>query len=160
MMSAAREEAAILSTELAASARTAAIESGGAAAIERQAVMDVMNPVAVRQAAESSVREVAGETSLLAEHLSHIRAPTTTIQTTTTTTTSTITTTTGTTLTSSSKTIVTKALEEDLGVTLKEVMSNATQTGLEEQMDQVVDMAKTLAQGNAGPNLAMLAQRA
>ncbi|KAK8864128.1 hypothetical protein IAR55_001374 [Kwoniella newhampshirensis] len=158
MMSAAREEAAIISTELATAARTAAVEGGVAA--ERQAVMDVMNPVAVRQAAENSVKEAVGETSLLAEHLSHIRPPTTTLQTTTTTaTTTSLTATAGSTITSSTRTIVTQALEEDLGVTLKEVMSNATQTGLEEQMDQIVDVAKTLAAGN-GPNLSMLAQRA
>ncbi|WWD05134.1 hypothetical protein V865_003206 [Kwoniella europaea PYCC6329] len=143
MMSAVREEAAVLTSEMAVAAR-----SGGLEVVERNIIME-MNPVAVRQAAEASIKEViAGEPSLLSQHLSHI--PT---QSTTTTTTSTISTTlnsiSGAT-SSSTRTLVTQTLEADAGVTLKEVMSNALQTGVEEQMDEVAEIAKTLVEGK-GP---------
>jgi len=35
----------------------------------------------------------------------------------------------------------------DLGVTIREAVSNAGQTGAEEQMEQVLDVAKAIAYG-------------
>lgn len=48
---------------------------------------------------------------------------------------------------SSTQSVITSAIEQDMGQTLKEVLSNAGQTGVEEQMDQVVEVAKVLAKG-------------
>ncbi|WVW85133.1 hypothetical protein I302_107170 [Kwoniella bestiolae CBS 10118] len=141
MMSAVREEAAVLTSEMAVAART-----GGLEVVERNVIME-MNPVAVRQAAEASVKEViGGEPSLLSQHLSHLPTQTTS-------TTATISTTLNslpgpsTSTISSTRTLVTQTLEADAGVTLKEVMSNALQTGVEEQMDEVTEIAKTLVEG-------------
>nr|XP_018261935.1 uncharacterized protein I303_04950 [Kwoniella dejecticola CBS 10117]OBR84093.1 hypothetical protein I303_04950 [Kwoniella dejecticola CBS 10117] len=145
-MSAVREEAAIITSELAVAARTGGIE--GVAAVERNVVME-MNPVAVRQAAEASVKEaIGGESSLLSQHLTHVPQPTS------------ITSSMSTSLSanalpgpganstiSTTRTLVTQTLEADAGVTLKEVMSNAMQTGVEEQMDEVAEVAKHLVEG-------------
>ncbi|WVF69062.1 hypothetical protein IAT40_003836 [Kwoniella sp. CBS 6097] len=156
MMAAAREEAAIITSEVTMAARTAVIEGGVGA--ERNAVMECMNPVAVRQAAEASVKGAAEECSLLTHHLAHAPPPTS-LQSTTTTTLTSITNTasssTASTM-SSTRTIVSRTLEEDLGTTLKEVMSNAMQTGVEEQMDEVADLAKNLVEAGGkgnGPQL-------
>ncbi|WWC71184.1 uncharacterized protein I206_105137 [Kwoniella pini CBS 10737] len=147
MMSAVREEAAIITSELAVAARTGGIE--GVAAVERNIVME-MNPVAVRQAAEASVKEaIGGEPSLLSQHLTHVTQPTSITSSVSTSlhslsgpgASSTI---------SSTRTLVTQTLEADAGVTLKEVMSNAMQTGVEEQMDEVAEVAKHLVEGK-GP---------
>ena len=44
-----------------------------------------------------------------------------------------------------SQSIIGKAIERETGVSsLREVMSNATQTGAEEQLDEAVDLAKAL----------------
>ncbi|WRT66762.1 uncharacterized protein IL334_003725 [Kwoniella shivajii] len=142
MFSAAREEAALITSELAVAARTGATE--GVAVMERNVIME-MNPVAVRQAAEATVKESLGaEPSLFSQHLSHV-PQSTSISTTTTTlntlpgsSTSTI---------SSTRTLVTQTLEANSGLTLKEVMSNAMQTGVEEQMDEVAEIAKGLVEG-------------
>jgi hypothetical protein len=43
--------------------------------------------------------------------------------------------------------LIAKSLEKDLGVTFREALSNAAETGMEEQMDEVVDVAKALSKG-------------
>ncbi|WVQ96571.1 hypothetical protein IAU59_003676 [Kwoniella sp. CBS 9459] len=160
MMAAAREEAAIITSEVTMAARTAVIEGGVGA--ERNAVMECMNPVAVRQAAEASVKGAAEECSLLTHHLAHAPPPTSLQSTTTTTFTSTLTNTASSSSAStmsSTRTIVSRTLEEDLGTTLKEVMSNAMQTGVEEQMDEVADLAKNLVEaGGKGNGPVLLAE--
>lgn len=55
MFSAARQEASVISAELATTARTGIVEVGGIAA--RAGEMEVVNPMAVRQMAEASVKE-------------------------------------------------------------------------------------------------------
>lgn len=47
------------------------------------------------------------------------------------------------------RTIVGQAVEKDLGMTLKEAMSNAAETGLEDQVDHFTDATKTLIKGQA-----------
>lgn len=47
-------------------------------------------------------------------------------------------------------------LEEDLGVTLKQAMSNAAETGLEEQVDQFTDATKALVKGQASGEVTRL----
>ncbi|OCF35072.1 hypothetical protein I316_03112 [Kwoniella heveanensis BCC8398] len=153
MMAAAREEAAIITSEVTMAARTAVIQGGVGA--ERNAVMECMNPVAVRQAAEASVKSAAEDCSLLTHHLAHAPPPTSLQSTTTTTLTSltnTASSSTASTMSSSTRTIVSRTLEDDLGTTLKEVMSNAMQTGVEEQMDEVADLAKNLVQAGGKAN--------
>ncbi|KIR32117.1 hypothetical protein I352_05347 [Cryptococcus deuterogattii MMRL2647] len=108
MLSIAREEATILTTELATAARTTATE--GLAAQARTA-SEAVNPVAVRQAAEMSAKESSEG----------------------------------------------QALEKDLGVTLKEAMSNAAETGLEDQVDHFADATKTLIKGQAPGEVVRLA---
>ncbi|WVR06689.1 hypothetical protein IAU60_003721 [Kwoniella sp. DSM 27419] len=154
MMAVAREEAAIVTSELAVAARTAVVEGAATAAgAERNAVMEAMNPMAVRQAAEASVKTAAEDCSLLTHHLAH--APITGSSSTATalprSTALTLDALSGvgpstvsTSMTGSTRTMVTQTLEEDLGTTLKEVMSNAMQTGVEEQMDTVAEVAKAL----------------
>ncbi|WWC88240.1 uncharacterized protein L201_003146 [Kwoniella dendrophila CBS 6074] len=150
MMSAVREEAAVITSELAVAARTGGPE--GVAVVERNVIME-MNPVAIRQAAEASVKEaIGGESSLLSQHLSHVPQPTTSV-------TQTLNTISGppsTSSISSTRTLVTQTLEADAGVTLREVMSNALQTGVEEQMDEVAEVAKHLVEGK-GPIGGLLA---
>lgn len=43
--------------------------------------------------------------------------------------------------------MIAQTLEQDLGVSVRDVLSNAGQTGVEEQMDQVVEVAKALSGG-------------
>jgi hypothetical protein len=87
--------------------------------------------------------------SILSHHLSHLPKPITIPNT--------ITIAENTTLSSTSQAIqntttstITKALEQDLGVTLREALSNAAETGMEEQMDEVVDVAQVLMKGGEG----------
>nr|KIR44428.1 hypothetical protein I312_06363 [Cryptococcus bacillisporus CA1280] len=100
MLSIAREEATVLTTELATAARTIATEG---LAAEARTASEAMNPAAVKQAAEMSAKESSEG----------------------------------------------QALERDLGVTLKEAMSNAAGTGLEDQVDHFTDATKTLIKGRA-----------
>ncbi|KIR58378.1 hypothetical protein I314_05620 [Cryptococcus bacillisporus CA1873] len=100
MLSIAREEATVLTTELATAARTTATEGFAA---EARIASEAMNPAAVKQAAEMSAKESSEG----------------------------------------------QALERDLGVTLKEAMSNAAGTGLEDQVDHFTDATKTLIKGRA-----------
>lgn len=43
-----------------------------------------------------------------------------------------------------SRSVVQETLQQDLGTTLRETLSNATQTGAEEQSDELVEVAKNL----------------
>nr|KIR84417.1 hypothetical protein I308_05434 [Cryptococcus tetragattii IND107] len=108
MLSIAREEATVLTTELATAARTTATEG---LAAEASSASEAMNSVAVRQAAEMSAKESSEG----------------------------------------------QALEKDLGVTLKEAMSNAAETGLEDQVDHFTDATKTLIKGQASGETVRLA---
>lgn len=54
------------------------------------------------------------------------------------------------------RTIVGQVLEEDLGVTLKQAMSNAAETGLEEQVVQFTDATKALVKGKASGEVTRL----
>jgi hypothetical protein len=65
-----------------------------------------------------------------------------------------------TTSSTSSGTIVARTLERDLGVSLREAITNAGQTGAEEQMDQVVEMAKAISNGQIATPAARLAAKA
>jgi hypothetical protein len=56
MMSAVREEAAVISTEIGVAARTGAVES---VASSSRTVAEVANPLAVRQVIERGVKEAA-----------------------------------------------------------------------------------------------------
>ena len=58
MISVAREEVAILSTELAPSTRTSALEGIGMAA--RSTEMEALNPIGIRQAAEATIKQPLG----------------------------------------------------------------------------------------------------
>ncbi|WVQ73544.1 hypothetical protein IAR50_003120 [Cryptococcus sp. DSM 104548] len=142
MLYVAREEAATVTAELVHTARTAAVEGLPA---ERASMMEAMNPVAVRQSAEATVKEsTEGNSSLLSQHLSqtssfatnpiksnilnsfsHDTMPTT-----------------------SARSLIGQVLEQDVGFTLKEAFSNAAQTGVEEQVDKMGDTVKLLAQGD------------
>lgn len=146
MLAAVKEEAAIITTEVAVAARTGAVEA-------TRAVEHEINPVAIRQAVQASVKEsvAAGErcttntrdeltedTSLLSSHLAHAPAPSA--------------------LPVPSvpamptlpnpamfeSSIIAQTLKEESGVSFREALSNATQTGVEEQMDEMVDLAKAL----------------
>lgn len=152
MLSVAREEVTVLTTELAIAARTTATEG---LAAEARTASEAMNPVAVRQAVEIGVKK-SNEGSLLSHHLSHTIAvkptnlpslslnptsiPSTMLSATSATT----------------RTIVGQVLEEDLGVTLKQAMSNAAETGLEEQVDQFTDATKALVKGQASGEVTRL----
>ena len=58
LLSAAREEAAIVSTELISTARTGAME--GAGLTVRTLEAEAMNPIAIRHAAEAAMKETVG----------------------------------------------------------------------------------------------------
>ena len=58
MLSVAREEVAVLSTELASSTRRGIAE--GVTAATRTAEMEAINPIAIRQIAETSVKQTVG----------------------------------------------------------------------------------------------------
>ena len=44
-----------------------------------------------------------------------------------------------------------RLLERDLGVSIRDAIYNAGETGVEEQMDQVVDVAKAISSGHGVP---------
>ncbi|KAK4687867.1 hypothetical protein P7C73_g2245, partial [Tremellales sp. Uapishka_1] len=156
-MATARKEAAVITSEIAITARASAVAELGAAG--RTAGMEMINPVGVRHAVEMSVKESLGESSLL--HLPPPSAPTTLSTSTSTLATSSIATSTAPSLTSTSasstRTLVSQTIQQDLGVTLREAISNAGQTGLEEQTEQLVDMAKAMGNGNLEGGLERLA---
>ncbi|XAO27750.1 hypothetical protein I312_106612 [Cryptococcus bacillisporus CA1280] len=145
MLSIAREEATVLTTELATAARTIATEG---LAAEARTASEAMNPAAVKQAAEMSAKE-SSEGPLLSHHLSHTTTfestnlPSLSINSTA------IPSITPSATSNTIGTIVGQALERDLGVTLKEAMSNAAGTGLEDQVDHFTDATKTLIKGRA-----------
>jgi hypothetical protein len=168
MFAAAREEAAIITTEIASSARSGALEA------MRGAEAEVLNPLQIRQVAEASVKEAVGgeypvlcspslllhitealfqpvlsgicelivirlgESSILSHHLSHLPKPSIpqpleqSLP------------------TNLSTGFIAKTLEKDLGVTFREALSNAAETGVEEQMDEVVVVAQALTKGGLG----------
>lgn len=115
-----------------------------------------------------------GESSILGQHLSitrstlHPQAPgnttsllesLTNTNTTTTTSTSTslstlsseLTQTGKTTATAGSRSIIAQTLEQDVGVSIKEAISNAGQTGLEEVVEQLTETGKAIMKGGAAP---------
>ncbi|WVQ92729.1 hypothetical protein IAS59_006545 [Cryptococcus gattii] len=145
MLSIAREEATVLTTELATAARTTVTEGLDA---EARTASEAMNSVAVRGAAEMSAKE-SSEGSLLSHHLSH----TTTFESTALPSLSINSTAIPSIMPSATsntiRTIVGQAVEKDLGMTLKEAMSNAAETGLEDQVDHFTDATKTLIKGQA-----------
>ncbi|ODN93582.1 hypothetical protein L198_05451 [Cryptococcus wingfieldii CBS 7118] len=128
-------------------ARTAAVEGF---ATERASVVEAMNPVAVRQAAEATVKETGEHSSLCSHHVSQSSFATTSIK-------SNIVDT----LShehifpASSRSLIQQVLEQDLGLTLMEELVNAAQTGMEAQVDKMGDTVNLLAQGGdtIGPNL-------
>jgi hypothetical protein len=57
--------------------------------------------------------------------------------------------------TSTSTSIVAQTLEMDVGVSVKEAISNAGQTGVEEVAEQLGDIGKMMLEGKMGPGLAV-----
>ncbi|RSH83050.1 hypothetical protein EHS25_005760 [Saitozyma podzolica] len=157
MMSVVKEEAAVITTEVAASARVGVAE---AVAGPSRAAAEVVNPLAVRQTVEASVKEAAQAPSILAEHLSLAPKPTsvpTSISSTTLTTT---------TLEASirppalpeSRSLISQTLEQEMGMSVREAISNAGQTGVEEQLDKAAEVAQTIKEGHVGVVQEMLAE--
>ncbi|GFZ50438.1 LOW QUALITY PROTEIN: hypothetical protein JCM24511_08195 [Saitozyma sp. JCM 24511] len=195
-MSVVKEEAAVITTEVAASARVGATE---AVAGPSRAAAEVVNPLAVRETVEASVKEAAqvmatartrsergreegGEEvlegrnwfkwdgrglrggrstpSILAEHLSLAPKPTsvpTSVSSTTLTTT---------TLEASirppalpeSRSLITQTLEQEMGMSVREAISNAGQTGVEEQLDKAAEVAPAIQEGHVDAVQEMLAE--
>ncbi|ORX37016.1 hypothetical protein BD324DRAFT_624491 [Kockovaella imperatae] len=139
MMSAVREEAAIVTQEIAATARAEAAQS------IRAAEGEVLNPLAIRRAVQTTVQEgAAGEPSILAQHLSITRSletanPASSLSSTLN-------------ISTHSESLITRTVEQDLGMSIKDALVNASQTGAEEDMDQVAEIAKQLVakSGEAG----------
>ena len=81
---------------------------------------------------------LGSESSILSHHLSHLQPtsslPSLTLD--------------NTVFHSSHFTNTARTLERDLGVTIREAISNAGQTGAEEQLDQVADVAKAMTSGH------------
>ncbi|CAD6575119.1 MAG: hypothetical protein TREMPRED_001310 [Tremellales sp. Tagirdzhanova-0007] len=162
MLSVAREEVAVISTELVASTRTSVAE--GVTVAARTAETEAMNPIGIRQMVETSIKQHVGgtfmspdvmplssfslfliltlgsESTILSHHLSHLQPtpslpPSLTLD--------------NTVLHSNNHfTNTARTLERDLGVNIREAISNAGQTGAEEQMDQVADVAKAMTSGH------------
>lgn len=57
--------------------------------------------------------------------------------------------------TGTSTSIVAQTLEMDVGVSVKEAISNAGQTGVEEVAEQLGDIGKMMLEGKMGPGLAV-----
>ncbi|ORY31791.1 hypothetical protein BCR39DRAFT_587311 [Naematelia encephala] len=147
MMAAAREEAAILSAEAVSTARAGVLENVGMAA--RMAEKEV-GTIGVRQVAEVAVKDVSGESSLLSSRLTQLTSeataslplpnpnPNSILSESQTIMTSNI---------ASTRSTIAKTLEKDLGVSIRDALSNSAQTGVEEQMDQVADIARAVNSG-------------
>lgn len=183
-MSAVREEAAMVSTEALAAARTTVTAEAGA--VTRQAAETAFNPLAVKEAAEANARNIVhttGEPSVILEELRLLRLERSLLESLgrgspvpggtpkMTTSTSTV----GNTLigeagaevsatlretTVSETTVVGKVLEGELGVSVKEAMTNAGETGAQAVTEQAVQVAEAVLDGKfADTGKAVLALR-
>ncbi|EKD01818.1 hypothetical protein A1Q2_03881 [Trichosporon asahii var. asahii CBS 8904] len=158
MMSAVREEAAMVSTEALAAARSTVTTEAGA--VTRQAAEAAFNPLAAKEAAEANARNVVHTTEKsLLEAMGrgspvpgHVGTPKMTSSTSTV----------GNTIlgevgaeasatlretTVSESTIVGKVLEQDMGVSVKEAMTNAGETGVQAVTEQAVQVAEAVLDG-------------
>ncbi|WVO13341.1 hypothetical protein L204_100956 [Cryptococcus depauperatus] len=133
MISAVREEAVAVTVELASTAQVAAVEG---VTVTRTAIGDAVNPLAVRQAVEANVKESL-EGSSRFPHLSEtfpapVNVSNTSLQ-------HTSSFTPGSISSAPLHTVVTQVLKQDANMTLKEAMSNAAETGAQEQVDKFTD---------------------
>ena len=179
MLATAREEAVVLSTEIAATARTQIAEGSGNVVGVGGKLPNEMNPISVRHSIEMLAKDgrmylpynnidvelsLRSEANILRNPLtvkptipaaSPLSNATSTSLTTTTlhessafstsTQTSLQTASSLTTSVASESTLIAQTLNRDLATTFKEVVGNATQTGVEEQLEELAEYAKVLS---------------
>ncbi|BEI91360.1 uncharacterized protein CcaverHIS019_0401800 [Cutaneotrichosporon cavernicola] len=164
MFAAAREEAAVIASEASMAARNALGTEAKSAA--REAEHEILSPVAIREAAEANAKRNID----MAEHhnvfrnFSHAKVrpgtgPCTPTLTTSTTSTSTLLSEASSALAEHNaahelsqsalrKTNVGHLMESDLGVTVREAMTNGAESGIQDVAEQAAERAKTALNGN------------
>ncbi|KLT43673.1 hypothetical protein CC85DRAFT_311628 [Cutaneotrichosporon oleaginosum] len=162
MMAVAREEAAVVASEASMAARTTV--GTEAKTLAREMGHEVLNPVAIREAAEANAKRALDMTEQpnLFGVLSHAKpSGTPTLTTSTSTTASTAISETssalaehnllselGETTINHNTSYVAQLLEADLGVTVREAMTNGAETGMQDVAEQAAELAKNVVNGN------------
>ncbi|GMK58837.1 hypothetical protein CspeluHIS016_0602790 [Cutaneotrichosporon spelunceum] len=163
MFAAAREEASIIASEASTVARHAV--GSEAKLVARETEHEVLNPVAIREAAEGNAKrnlEMSEQHSLF-RGLSHAKrpgtGPCTPTLTTSTTSTSTLLSEASSVLaehhaaselgqTAFHKSNIGHLMESDLGVTVREAMTNGAESGMQNVAEEAAERAKTVLSGN------------